>query len=155
MAPSSRPIRFKLLTVWWAPHIRFVPRCAFLSPIPISAVTSSLRFLFYTIVESSAICHFPQQFFEPLWLNLIFLLFPTVAPSPPPWWLSLMVTPVHPGASFISHLPFLVLHGSLLSSVGFCLFVWGFFVLFFSLDFKIPSTAKALPPCVPSVFCVL
>lgn len=60
-----------------------------------------------------------------------------------------------PSGGLFHLLPFLVLHGSLLSSVGFCLFVWGFFVLFFSLDFKIPSTAKALPPCVPSVFCVL
>lgn len=49
--------------------------------------------------------------------------------------------PIHLGASFISHLPFLVLSGSLFTSV-----LGVFFVLFFSLDFKIPSTAKVLPP---------
>lgn len=70
VAPGSRAIRFKSLTVRWAPRTCFVPRCAFLSPILISAVIASLRFLFivcsplYTVVESGATCHFLQQFFR-------------------------------------------------------------------------------------------
>lgn len=109
----------------------------------------------YTTVESSAICHFLQQFFKPLWLNPIFLLFQTVCSSPPP-----ARPPPPSGDSFISHLPFLVLHGSPLSSVGFflfvCLLAFLVFVLFFSLDFKIPPTAKAPPPfSARGVLCTL
>lgn len=95
----------------------------------------------YTIVESNAICHFLQQFFEPLWLNPIFLLFQTVCSIAPPARLSVQSS--HPSGGLFHLSPFLVLRGSLLTSVGFFFF---FFDLFFSLDFKITSTAKVLPP---------
>lgn len=105
----------------------------------------------YTVVESRATCHFLRQFPKPSWLDPISLPFQTVVPTPRPLWLSFMV--IRLGASFVSHLPFLVLHGSLLSSVGFFLCLFGVFrVLLFSLDFKIPSTAKTLPPFLPSAF---
>lgn len=95
----------------------------------------------YTIVESNAICHFLQQFFEPLWLNPIFLLFQTVCSSAPPARLSCPYShPIQLGASFVSHPSWCF--------VDLCLPLWVFFFfdLFFSLEFKITSTAKALPP---------
>lgn len=106
----------------------------------------------YTIVESNAICHFLQQFFEPLWLNPIFLLFQTVCSSAPPSRLSVQSS--HPSGGLFHLSPFLVLRGSLLTSVGF------FFFFFFwtysshwTLRFR-PQRKRCLP-FLPAVFCVL
>lgn len=104
----------------------------------------------YTIVESNAICHFLQQFFEPLWLNPIFLLFQTVCSIAPPARLSVQSS--HPSGGLFHLSPFLVLRGSLLTSVGF---------FFFFLTYSSHWTLRLLPqrkcclPFLPAVFCVL
>lgn len=114
----------------------FCPTMCFFSLIPVSAVIILYSFFIYyllsiyTIVWRDAICHFPKHFFQPLWLSSIFLLFQIVVLQPlPVTACTSQPIPISLGASLISHLPFLVLHVSLLSSVGV-------FVLFFSLDFK-------------------
>lgn len=156
MAPCSRALRFKSLTVRWAPRICFVPRCAFLSPRPRFLLSYPLfGFCLLSALHvyrsrSRATCHFLRQFLQPSWLDPIFLPFQTVVPTPRPLWLSFMV--IHLGASFISHLPFLVLHGSLLSSVGFFFFVCSGFFWSYSSHWTLrflPQLRRCLPFCPP------
>lgn len=158
MAPGSRAIQFKSLTVRWAPRTCFVPQCAFLSPILISAVIASLRFLFiicsplYTVVESGATCHFLHQFFQAFVAGSRFPSLSECCAPPPPLWLSFMVIPIRLGARFIAHSPFLVLHGSLLSSVGFSLCLFGVFFWSYSSHWTLrflPRQRCCLPFCPP------
>lgn len=102
----------------------------------------------YTVVESRVTCHSLRQFPKPSWLDPISLPFQTVVPTPRPLWLSFMV--IRLGASFISHLPFLVLHGSLLSSVGFflCSEFFGSYSSHWTLRF-LPQLRRCLPFCPP------
>lgn len=155
MAPGSRAIRFKSLTVRWAPVLSH--DVLFLSPILISAVISCLRFLFivcsplYTVVESGATYHFLQQFSQAFMAGSRFPSFSECCAHPS----SLMaVFYGHPHLSggLISHLPFLVLHGSLLSSVGFSLCLLGGFFWSYSSHWTLrflPQQRRCLPFCPP------
>lgn len=139
----------------------FCPTMCFSLPDPdfcchiLSSV--SLYCLLSIVYSSRERCHlslsatvFPSL--QPSWLDPIFLPFQSVVPTPPPLWLSFMVIPIHLGASFISHLAFLVLHGSLLSSVGFFLCLFGGFFWSYSSHWTLrflPQQRRCLPFCPP------
>lgn len=121
-------IRFSL------PHPNF--RCHILYSIFIYCLPST-----YTIVESSAICHFLQQFLGAFMAESRFSSLSNCLLQPFSLTAVLTVIP-----SIWGPLSSLTYPSWCFMDLCLPLFFFFFFVLFFSLDFKIPSTAKVLPP---------